>query len=216
MMNDIREVSRRPAPFARPQSIALDGSSMWIGSIETEKIYQLDPDSLAVRAQSDAPGKPWGMTFVNGELRVICGETDEDNRVIRRFVPGSGFRTGDAIRCPDDTGSQLGFDGHRLFVSQWYNRRLLGLDDDGTVRETIEVPHQICGQTIVDGAFYLMTTEDETTNDYWLTRVTRRDSDFEVVDLARVPFHARALAFDGRRFWTNHREAHEIVSFELP
>ena len=33
-------------------------------------------------------------------------------------------------------------------------------------------------------------------------------------ELARVPFAARALAYDGSRFWTNHREANQIVAFE--
>jgi hypothetical protein len=37
-----------------------------------------------------------------------------------------------------------------------------------------------------------------------------------ITDLARIPFAARALAFDGERFWTNHREQNQIVSFARP
>ena len=40
------------------------------------------------------------------------------------------------------------------------------------------------------------------------------DGTGEFTDLARIPFAARALAYDGARFWTNHREANEIVAFE--
>ena len=214
-MKDIRETSRRKAPFAKPQSIAFDGASLWVGSIATSKIYRLDPRTLAIQFETDAPGKPWGMTVAGDELRVICGETEEDNRYVRRFVRERGFvRDGD-FQCPDDTGSQLSFDGERLYVSQWYNRRLLGVDGQGNVDEVLPVPHQICGQTFANGDFYLVTTEDEKTNDYWITRVSRQNGR-TIQDVAHVPFAARALTFDGEQFWTNHREAGEIVSFRLP
>ncbi|MBV9333086.1 MAG: hypothetical protein JO146_03685, partial [Candidatus Eremiobacteraeota bacterium] len=120
-----------------------------------------------------------------------------------------------AIDCPDATGSQLSYDGSWLYLSQWYNRRILGLDDQGNIVRQIEVPHQICGQCYVDGSFYLVTTDDEDTGEYLLTRVSA-NGDHRSEDLARIPFAARALAFDGSRFWTNHREANEIVAFESP
>jgi len=214
-MNEIRETSRRQSPFPKPQSVAIDGGSLWIGSVATSKIYRLDPKTLAIADEADAPGKPWGMTAIRGELRVICGETDEDNRFVRRFVPGKGFTRDGDFRCPDDTGSQLSFDGTRLYVSQWYNRRLIALDQTGNPQEIVDVPHQICGQTYADGAWYLLTTENEATNDYWVTRVERNNGKTAVSDVAHVSFPARALAFDGTQFWTNHREADQIVTFAL-
>ena len=74
---------------------------------------------------------------------------------LRRFVPGHGFKSADAVPCPDDTGSQLGYDGDRLYVSQFYNRRILSLDDRGAVGTTIDVPHDICGQVVAHGKFFL-------------------------------------------------------------
>lgn len=216
-MEKVVETSRRKAPFERPQSVAFDGTSLWIGSIATSKVYRMDPQSLAVAEQFDAPGKPWGITSLpSGELRVICGEGDDDDRYVRRLAADEGFLGKDGFRCPDGTGSQLSFNGRLLFVSQWYNRRLLGVDDRGNVSETIVVPHQICGQTYVRDAFYLVTVEDEKTTDYWITRVTPANGKPQIEDVAHVPFAARALAFDGIQFWTNHREAGEIVSFRLP
>ena len=214
-MQDIHETSRRRTPFPKPQSIAFDGDALWIGSVATKKIYRLDPGTLAIDSETDAPGKPWGMTSIGGELRVICGETDDDDRYVRQFVPKKGFVSGAGFRCPDDTGSQLSFDGTRLYISQWYRRRLVAVDAGGNAQETIDVPHQICGQTIVNGEFFLLTTEDESTNDYWITRVSTRNGSQTITDLARVPFAARALAFDGKQFWTNHREADNIVTFQL-
>jgi hypothetical protein len=110
-------------------------------------------------------GFPWGITVVNGEIRVLCGEGDGDDRFVRSYVQGRGF--GERIACPDNTGSQLGFDGKLVHVSQWYKRRILAIDDSGAVLSAINVPHGICGQVIVDGIFYLVTTDDEAGSDYW-------------------------------------------------
>jgi glutamine cyclotransferase len=213
-MNDIRELNRRRAPFERPQSITFNGQSLWVGSIATETVYELDPATLAILRESVAPGKPWGMTSVGDELRVICGEPPDDNRFIRKFVPEKGFDSA-RVGCPDDTGSQLSYDGQHLFVSQWYNRQILEVDDTGRVKRAIDLPHQICGQTFANDSLYALTTEDESTRDYWITRISQSNGTVRFEDVAHVPFHARALAFDGQNFWTNHREAHEIVTFAL-
>jgi hypothetical protein len=68
----------------------------------------------------------------------------------------------------------------------------------------------------VGGIIWLVTTDAEETNDYWLTRVDPRPTIPQIEDVARVPFQARALAWDGEHFWTNHREQNEIVAFARP
>jgi hypothetical protein len=166
--------------------------------------------------QTTAPGTPYGLTVVNGELRVLCSETADDHRIIRRCVPDQGFDATFGIPCPDDTGSQLSYDGSSLVVSQWYPKKLIAVATDGKVGRVIHVPHGICGQVFVEGCFYLITTDAEATTDYWLTRVDPRPAVPKIEDLARVPFAARALAYDGKHFWTNHREQDEIVRFARP
>lgn len=215
-MKDIKELQRKLSPAPKPQSLAWDGSTLWMGSRETRHIYALDPVSWTVSWEIAAPGTPWGMTVVDKELRVICGETADDNRIIRRCVPGQGFDGKFAVPCPDDSGSQLGYDGRQLHVSQWYPKKVLALGADGKVGRVINVPHGICGQVFVDGFLYLVTTDAEETNDYWLTRVDPRPATPKIDDLIRIPFAARALAFDGKHFWTNHRERNQIVSFAKP
>ncbi|HUY40218.1 MAG TPA: hypothetical protein VMV82_01430 [Candidatus Dormibacteraeota bacterium] len=215
-MENVTEILRLPSPAPKPQSLAFDGRLLWMGSIATNRLYALRPAQWTVEEEAAAPGKPYGMTVVGDDLRVICSETAEDHRTVRRFVPGHGFKTQGAIRCPDDTGSQLGYDGDLLYISQWYNRRIVGVDEKGEVVTQFTVPHGICGQVIVDGRFYLVTTDDEDTEEYWLTRVDARNGVPKSEDLARIPFAARALAYDGSRFWTNHREHDEIVAFAHP
>jgi hypothetical protein len=206
---------RLPSPAPRPQSLAIDGDTLWMGSIETCRIYALDRAQWTVQEEAEAPGKPWGMTVMGDELRVIVGEGEDDNRIIRRYVPGHGFRREGSIACPDDTGSQLGFDGDRLYLSQWYNKRVLSLDGEGHVGSIVHSPHEICGQVIVHGVFYLLGTDDENTDEYFVTRIDARNGSPKIEDVARVRFPGRALAYDGSRFWTNHREQHEIVAFTI-
>ena len=216
VLEDIEELLRLPSPAPKPQSLAFDGTALWMGSRETHRIYRIDPRVWTAHEEATAPGVPYGMAVVGDELRVVCSEGEDDHRIIRRFVPGHGFKSSDAIPCPDDTGSQLGYDGDRLYVSQWYNKRILSLDERGNVGTIIDVPHEICGLVVVEGCFYLVTTDDETTGEYLLTRVDARNGAPKFEDLARIPFGGRALAFDGSRFWTNDREADQIVAFARP
>jgi hypothetical protein len=214
-LKTIREASRRPSPAPRPQGLAIDGGTLWMGSLETCRIYEIDLAQWRVRSESAAPGKPYGITVMGDELRVLLSEGEEDHRVIRRFIPGHGFKNEGAIACPDDTGSQLSYDGDRLYVSQWYNKRIISLDAQGNPGSVIETPHGVCGQVVVHGVFYVLGTDDEETNNFFLTRIDARNGSARAEDVAAVNFQGRALAFDGSRFWSNHREKHEIVAFTI-
>ena len=215
-MNNITELRRLASPAPKPQSLAWDGATLWMGSRETKRIYAINPAAWTVGWETEAPGTPWGMTVVGSELRVITGESADDNRFIRRCVPGQGFDPNFKLPCPDDCGAQLGWDGERLTVSQWYPKKLVTLGADGKIERTIQVPHGICGQVFVGGCFYLVTTDAEETNEYFLTRVDPRPSTPKIDVIARIGFSARALMFDGKNFWTNHREQNQIVSFQRP
>jgi hypothetical protein len=98
-------------------------------------------------------------------------------------------------------------------VSQWYNKKIVGIDECGNVVRTIDLPRGVCGQCFSDGSFYVITTDDEDSDQYFLGKVDAEGTNFQ--DLAHVPFAARGLASDGNRFWTNHRERNEIVAFTI-
>lgn len=193
-----------------------DNGTLWMGSRETKRIYAIDVAKWTVGWATAAPGTPYGMTVVGRELRVLCSETPEDHRIIRRCIPGQGFDASFGIPCPDDTGSQLGYDGRRLHVSQWHPKKVIALGADGKAERVINIPHGVCGQVFVGDVIYLVTTDAEETTDYWLTRVDPQSATPKIEDLIRIPFAARALAFDGKNFWTNHREQNQIVSFARP
>lgn len=213
MIKEIVEIDRLASVSQKPHSVATDGKTVWIGSRETRRIDVMDPSRWLKIGEVDPPGMPWGMTYCAGEIAMTCGEGGDDLRRIRRFTPGSGFLDG-YVDCPDDTGSHLAIYGGRVLLGQWYNKVLLSLDDKGAVLHTYAAPHGIAGLALVDNAAYVLGTDDEDMGEYWITRMNLKDGIAN--DVATVPFHARSLAWDGSRFWTNHREADQTVTFALP
>ncbi|HZZ64772.1 MAG TPA: hypothetical protein VFE17_04680, partial [Candidatus Baltobacteraceae bacterium] len=67
----ITEVGRRPSPAPRPQSLAFDGQTLWMGSLQTRRIYAIDRATWTARDETDVPGVPWGMTVLGDDLLVI-------------------------------------------------------------------------------------------------------------------------------------------------
>lgn len=212
-MKTITESKRHPSPAPLPQSLAWDGKNLWIGSIADKRIYKINTLDWTVDWETEAPGSPWGMTFTSTDLRVLCGETSEDDRYLRRLIPDVGFDLDYRIACPDNTGSQLGFHKGTLLLSQWYNQVVLALDENGKATRNYKSTRGICGQVVLDGYIYLANTADEETNDYYLSRISLDSGTFE--DIAEIPFPARALAYDGTQFYTNHRAANETVAFTI-
>lgn len=215
-MNAIVESRRLASPAPAPQSLGFDGTRLWMGSRDTRKLYSIDPATWGARDEALAPGIPWGLVVAGDELFVCCGEDPDDDRFIHRYVPGHGFHADARISAPENTGSQLCYDGDTLYVVQWYNKRIVAIDRTGKTGTIVQGTRGICGVAVTAGRFYCITTDAEETNEYYLTRIDARDGKTQIADLARVPFPARSLTFDGTHFWTNHRAAGEIVAFAPP
>ena len=214
-MNPIAEELRLPSPAPLPLGLACDGTTLWMASRETHRLYAINALTWTVGDEEQAPGGPFGMTMVGDELRVVVGLGEKDNdRYIYRFIPGHGFKN-DRMPCPDLTGAHVAFDGDTLFLSQAHYRRILALDGHGAVLREIPIRRTPLGMTIFDGCFYLITGDEEFENlEFW--RVNARDESPKVDVLASIPFDARGLSYDGTRFWTSHRDNNEIVAFAKP
>jgi hypothetical protein len=211
----ICETQRLQAPAATPQALAWHKGELWFGSRDLRRIYRMDREQWKVAEEFEAPGIPWAAVSAGDALWFTLGEGADDDRYLRRYVPGQGF-TEPVIPCPEFTGSYLGFDGEHLYLSQWYNFRILKLDGKGSILREIAVGAEISGHTFVDGVIYVLRGTEQNGGDWRLARLDPRKETPEVEELARIPFQCRSLAFDGERLWTNHREADQIVSFELP
>lgn len=215
MLTAIQELRRLEAPAPEPQALACDGTHVWLSSRVTKEIHVLQAADWCVKRDYRAPGTTYGMAVVRNELRAITGE-ENDDRHLRRFLAESGFVHGRAP-LPEDTGSYVTYGEGQLYLTQWYKQRLLLIDDQARVTKAFGVPHQVCGCAAIGGGIVdLLTTDDEETLDYFITRVDLSGAEPAFTDVAHVPFHARSLAWDGANYWTNHREAHEVVVFKLP
>ena len=214
-MTTITELQRRASPFPKPQAIYVDGGTLWLSSRQTKKVYALDRSSWQVTWECAVPAGDtvWGITKVGEEFYVVCGvdAVDVDSRRIRRLRLGVGFDPAFSLPCPDGMGSHLSHDGTSLVLSQWYPQKLISIGTDGKPGRVLEVPRQVVGQCFASGVFYLATTTNEESDDYFIERFDPATGGCEM--LAKLGFSARGLAFDGTNFWTNHREQNEIVAF---
>jgi hypothetical protein len=215
-MKSICEQRRLVSPAVTPQALAWHGGTLWVGSRDLRRIYGIDVKTWAVFEENEAQGIPWAAVSTGEALVVTSGEGPEDDRYLRRYLPGKGFSETERIACPEFTGSYVGYDRGHLYLSQWYKHRILKLDARGNILRVIDVGAEICGHVFVDGLIYVLRGTEQGNEDWRIAHLDPREETPGIEDLARVPFQCRSLTFDGANFWTNHRAADEIVSFALP
>jgi hypothetical protein len=235
-MKPIKEQQRRPAPTVTPQALAWDGKQLWMSSRDLGLVYRIDNRTFKASEEIDSPGVVWAAVATNGAMHFNVGKGTNDDRYVYRYDSKNGFTK--LFACPDFTGSYLSYDGKSLYLSQWYEQRILKLDQSGNVVGKIEVGAEICGHTFANGLIYVLRgTENVPRPQYakgppiaarfatgarpgeeqwWISRLDPKEATPRVEDLAVVPFAARSLTFDGKNFWSNHRAANETISFSLP
>jgi hypothetical protein len=211
----ISEQRRLHSPAKTPQALTWDRNAklLWMGSRDLCRIYAIDPKKWTVIDEKEAPGIPWAAVAINGEARFTIGEGADDDRYIYRYTPATGFSK--MFACPEFTGSYLSFDGRNLYLSQWYKKRILKFDANGNVIGEIDVGAEICGHVFADGLIYILRGVEKPNEDWRIALLDLREDTTRVKDIAVVPFACRSLTFDGERFWSNHRAADEIVSFQI-
>ena len=177
-------------------------------------LCRLDVDDWKVVEEIDPPGVVWAAVPAKDGCRFTIGKGLNDDRYVYRYADGEGFVK--LFACPDFTGSYLSFDGEHLYLSQWYKERILKMDQEGKVLREIKVGAEICGHTFVAPFIYVLRGREKPEETWRIARLDPREENPQVEDLATVPFASRSLAFDGERFWSNHRAGNEVVSFRLP
>lgn len=212
----IIEESRLPSPLRTPQALACHNGALWIGSRDERRVCGVNPLTWAVFEETAVSGIPWAATSSGGNLYFTSGEGADDDRYVRRYVPGKGFDESYREAAPEFTGSYLGYDNGSLYLSQWYKHRVLQLGQENGVVRTIDIGAEISGITFANGLLYVLRGTEQDGESWHLARCVLTAQTPSVQDVARVPFACRSLAFDGRAFWTNHRAQNETVAFSLP
>lgn len=216
MLPTITERQRFVSPAVTPQALAWHAGKLWMGSRELRRVYEIDPRRWQVVEEVEPPGIPWAATSTGHALFFTLGEGKNDDRYVRRFAPGSGFSSEAPIQCPDFTGSYLSYDGEYLYLSQWYEQRILQLDATGKVLRVIPIGGEISGHTFANSHLFVLRGTEQNGEHWHIAMLDPSEDNLVVKDLAHVPFACRSLAFDGESFWSNHRAANETVAFTLP
>ena len=219
-LSNILERKRLRSPTVTPQALAYERDYLFMSSRDLGMLYKIHMETWKIVREIDPPGIVWAAVSAgNGEMCFTIGKGLNDDRYIYRYALNEGFTK--LFPCPDFTGSYLSFDGKHLYLSQWYEERILKFDARGNILREIDVGAEICGHSFVDGMMYVVrgreNRNDANKSEEWsIARLDPNDEKPQVEDLAAVPFAARSLTFDGEYFWSNHRTANETISFSLP
>src|SRR5436305_10825651 len=138
----IKERKRFRSPTVTPQALAWDGKRLWMSSRDLGFLYKVraglassssaeGADKLEVIEEIDPPGIVWAAVATNGAMHVTIGKGLNDDRYVYRYDSQNGFTK--LFTCPDFTGSYLSYDGENLYLSQWYEKRILKYDDQGNI-----------------------------------------------------------------------------------
>ncbi len=186
--------------------------SLMMGSWETERVYVVDPRTLQVSREIQAPGRPYGIAPVAGELCVVVAHGEEDDRYFYRVRDGA-FDLTSKTPCPDLTGSFLTTRGATIYLGQMHYRRILEMSADYAIRREITLPTRSAGFAFgPDGRFYMISADDEFENlNFGTIDITQDRPPFEM--LHPMPEEARYLLHDGATWWTSLRDANEIATF---
>lgn len=213
-LSSVSEESRQPSPTTTPQALAWDEKQFWLSSRDLGMLYKVDRETWKAVEEIDPPGVVWAAVLADDGWRFTIGKGLNDDRYVYSYTPERGFTN--LFACPDFAGSYLSFDGSSLYLSQWYKGQIHRVDASGKISHTIEVGAEICGHTFVDGMLYVLRGTEQNGESWTIARLDPREELPVVSDVAVVPFACRSLAFDGEKFWSNHRAADEVVSFSLP
>lgn len=190
---------------------------MWVTSAANGRLYRLDPTTLNVREEFIPPHEALGITYTGSDFRLIIAPTidepelERDHRYVHSFKPSAGFS--ECFPCPDFSGSFLAYAEGTLYLSQAWDKKLIALNENGKGVREVQLQRRPVGMTLVGGAFYLATVDDD-----WVDGQLQRlsvDTAGSAETLLSFPFKPRSVAYDGERFWTADRDNHAIVSFTL-
>ena len=217
-MKDVSNLERHSSPVATPQALAWDGERFWLSSRDLGTLHKIDRETMEIVDETDPPGIVWAGVSTNDSWRFTVGKGLNDDRYVYRYSENEGFTK--LFACPDFTGSYLSFDGEHCYLSLWYKGEIHQIDDSGTIRRTINIGAEICGHTFANGMLYVLRGRENKdvpgkAEEWRIGRLDVREQTPPVEDLATIPFASRSLAFDGGKFWSNHRSANEIVSFTI-
>ncbi len=196
----------RPKPAPVTIGLAWDGAQVWAADWKTSAVLQLN-DVQAVETRYDAPGQPIGLMYGGGHLLAVLADPTTDDRSIRWFDPQAQAWTDRVLRCPDDTGSYVFWDGARLWLSQRHLKRVFELRDDGSIGETIELPWEVTGFLWIGKDLWLSVRAEKDMTDVALLRPGMGAP--ELVERYEGSFVS--LAYDGSGFWMSELRGEVIV-----
>ncbi|HLJ84102.1 MAG TPA: hypothetical protein VKT51_08030, partial [Candidatus Eremiobacteraceae bacterium] len=159
------ELTRHVSPVQGAQGLAWDGAAMWLTSAANGRLYAIDPQTWSIQREFVPPSDSLGITYTGSGFRLILApaidepDLERDHRYVYKFSPDAGFA--ECFVCPDNSGSFLAYANETLYLSQAWDKKLIELDNHGAAVREVRLERRPVGMTILDGAFYLVTVDND-------------------------------------------------------
>lgn len=212
----MNEMTRHASPVKAPQGLAWDGTTMWVTSATTGRLYAVLPKTWSIEREFAPPYEALGITHTGTDFRLIVApaidapDWELDHRYVYSFSPSAGFA--ECFICPDTSGSFLAYAKGTLYLSQAWDKRLIELDERGAAARVVHLARRPVGMTVAGDAFYLVTVDDDW-GDGRFQRLGIGEDPRSIQTIETLAFKPRSVAFDGERFWIADRDNDAIVSF---
>ena len=116
------------------------------------------------------------------------------------------------MRCPDDTGSQLAWDGRHLWLSQRYHKRALRLADDGSIEQEFPLPAEVTGIYWSGPALWANLRMEKGASD--IVRFANGPQTPELLE--HYEQGLVSLAYDGSGFWMSDLRGTTLIKAAPP
>ncbi len=199
-----------PLQMKTPTGLAFDGQHLWVGDLDSAKLFEIDPATGEVLASLEAPGyQPLGLAWDGAQLWVI----DALDKTAYALNPATGI-TQRALPLDTADAKGMSWDGTALWTVDAHDGVVTRLDiDDGTTFKSFPCPRANAGGDELGLAFdgkYLWVSDRRS------NKIYRVDSGTGAVldDFASPGPYPADLAWDGQHLWCVDYETRELYQLE--
>ena len=198
-------------PYYGATAIVHDGTYLWNGDGQSNRIFKLDPESGEILASYGFPGAgPFGLDYDGVDIWAVSGY---GGHILR--LDGDSLEVIQAFDTPGDSPMGIAWDGETLWHSDFTSDLLYGISPvTGDVQEEYVIPTGTpfgMSYDSVSGTFWLVNSETATIHELALpsTKVRIRGLSAEVLTASVVlTWHVVTQSTEVFE-WLIERKAHD-------
>lgn len=202
---DWRVVREIPAPEGKLETMAYDGTRLWVNDRDANEAVALSPDDGSVLRRLSLPeGVCVGIGWWDGGLAV----TQHDSKRLLRLDPDSGETTREVSLACGDWINGVAQVGGEVWAADGFAGCVWRVDSDGTGEPrglVLGGPIPMDLAATADGVWH---------SDVFAPALIKSGMDGSLLDWGERPFGGHAITWDGQGLWALDSANRSICSIE--